>query len=315
MNWTYLISFCIYKDGRSTGKLHLDIFWHGLPNQLAWQWTCLCLCRFWTTCLVHVGFSLLSLMIWQQIWQLLIMIWWVWKLTTQTMRNFALNWWIDSVKLYKFIKIQNSKDSKKNAINLFLNTCWINTVDVKKYFSNFRCVEEFNRIYKYSLFIWNVWAILFLATTLITTQFLLVEYIYDSIQCALCFWFEDLNINFSLFIKWEDHWNGFEMSTTILADFWAFTLNFLACEVGQRVTSQYEIFGDELRKCNWHVLPIEMQRIYLTFLLDTQQPIFIQSYGGIVCSRETYKKVGFEKNILMKSTLSTGISLCLLSRR
>lgn len=60
---------------------------------------------------------------------------------------------------------------------------------------------------------------------------------------------------------------------------------------GQWLTSRYEAFSVELCKCNWYSLSIEMQRLYFMFLLNTERRIHIHSYGGIVCSRETCKKV------------------------
>ena len=75
--------------------------------------------------------------------------------------------------------------------------------------------------------------------------------------------------------------------------FWVFGLVFVACEFGERMTDQFESYGEELERCDWNLLPIEMQRMYLIFLTDTQQIKTIQCYFGIVCSRETYKKVHF----------------------
>lgn len=97
---------------------------------------------------------------------------------------------------------------------------------------------------------------------------------------------------FLLSLKWENDWIFIELITTGVIVFWAFALSFLACEIGQWVTNQYNVLGDELTAINWYSLPIELQRTYLVFLLDTQQPIHIESYGGIVSSRETFKKVG-----------------------
>ena len=72
---------------------------------------------------------------------------------------------------------------------------------------------------------------------------------------------------------------------------WVFILNFVIGEFGQRVTDQFEQFGMEFGSCDWHKLSIEMQRMYLIFLSDTQQPKNLQSYGGIFCTRETFKNV------------------------
>lgn len=78
--------------------------------------------------------------------------------------------------------------------------------------------------------------------------------------------------------------------------FWVMTYNFLLCELGQWVTNGFDRFGDELDGCDWHLWPIELQRLYLIFLLDTQQPTYTQCFGGILCSRDTFKKVNVHKS-------------------
>lgn len=96
---------------------------------------------------------------------------------------------------------------------------------------------------------------------------------------------------FFLPFQWEDNTNVIGMVTMAITIFWSVTLDFLFCDFGQRVTNRYAVFGDQLCKCHWYLLPIEMQRIYSGFLLNTQQELFIQSYGDIVCSRNTFKMV------------------------
>lgn len=84
--------------------------------------------------------------------------------------------------------------------------------------------------------------------------------------------------------------------------FWVCVLNFSICELGEQVNHQFEIFGEELERCNWNNLPTELQRMYLIFLSDIQQPVNIQSYGGIICSRDTFEKVFTS---IMRSLFST----------
>lgn len=72
---------------------------------------------------------------------------------------------------------------------------------------------------------------------------------------------------------------------------WIFSLDLVTCESGEKVTSHFDHFGSEFGQCEWHKLPIEMQRIYLIFLSDTQQPKNVQSYAGITCTRNTFKQV------------------------
>lgn len=65
----------------------------------------------------------------------------------------------------------------------------------------------------------------------------------------------------------------------------------ILCEPGERVTNQFEMFGEELERRTWYKLPIDMQRIYVIFLVNTQQDLSIGCYGGTQCTRETLKKV------------------------
>lgn len=65
----------------------------------------------------------------------------------------------------------------------------------------------------------------------------------------------------------------------------------MICEPGEWVAAHFEGFSKKLEQCNWHLLPIDIKRLYLIFLIDTQQPINIQCYGGILCTRDTFKKV------------------------
>lgn len=70
-------------------------------------------------------------------------------------------------------------------------------------------------------------------------------------------------------------------------------LIFFLFELGEMVTNQYEMLNAELYQCDWHSFPLEMQRMFVTFMTCTQQPVFIHGYGNTLtqCTRETLKKV------------------------
>lgn len=171
------------------------------------------------------------------------------------------------------------------------------------FLSCFRCTEEFNTIYRYSLFTYHVWVMLTISCCLVSIQFQLVEY-FDNFQehTWKTNYFNEKNQiinaqNFSFLpLKWNDDPNVIEIISIALAGLYTFVFNSVVCELGQWMTNQYEVFEDELTTCDWYALPIEMQQLYLIFLLDAQQPIHIQCYGGIACSRETFKVVGFNGN-------------------
>lgn len=71
---------------------------------------------------------------------------------------------------------------------------------------------------------------------------------------------------------------------------WSFILIFFLCEFGEIVATQFDMFYVEFPKCNWYLLPIEMQRVLLIVLADIK-PISIRGYGGVMCTRVTFKKV------------------------
>lgn len=77
---------------------------------------------------------------------------------------------------------------------------------------------------------------------------------------------------------------------------WVVVLILLTFESGERVTYHFDQFGVELNQCEWDNLPIKMQRMYLIFLLDTQQPKFIEISGDIACTRKTFKNVFINMN-------------------
>ena len=81
------------------------------------------------------------------------------------------------------------------------------------------------------------------------------------------------------------------MSITIMVTVWVVEFIFMICEPGERMSNEFDVFGEELGRCNWYLLSPEMQRIYLIFLLDTQQPVNMKSYGNVLCTRDTFKKV------------------------
>lgn len=99
------------------------------------------------------------------------------------------------------------------------------------------------------------------------------------------------NVKLQFHKQLDDNSKSVEILVQFLFVIVVFGLVFLACEICERVSTQFEMFGEELARCNWHKLSMEMQRVYVIFLKDTQQPANIDSYGGIQCTRITFKTV------------------------
>lgn len=73
----------------------------------------------------------------------------------------------------------------------------------------------------------------------------------------------------------------------------SFTIIFCVCEFFERTTDHLEKLGDALYECEWHLFPIDMQRILVTVMANAQQPIMIRGFGNTLCIRDSVKKVDF----------------------
>lgn len=106
---------------------------------------------------------------------------------------------------------------------------------------------------------------------------------------------------FYLFSKLNADANQFETMILSILLPWIFFVSLLIFEPGERVTNQFNQFGIKLDRCKWNKLSIRMQKMYLIFLSDTQQPEYIRTYGGIRCTRQTFEKVFKKLEILFAS--------------
>ena len=82
-----------------------------------------------------------------------------------------------------------------------------------------------------------------------------------------------------------------EMIRILFLLFWSVGMNFVICEFCEMVTDHFEAFDYELCQCNWYSFPIEIQRILIIVIANTQQPEILQAFGNTPCTREVFKKV------------------------
>lgn len=73
--------------------------------------------------------------------------------------------------------------------------------------------------------------------------------------------------------------------------FWSFGFILFYCEFGEMVTNRFDYFHSELCQCDWYLLSIEMQQLYLMFITNTQQSVNIRGFGHLLCTRDLFKKV------------------------
>lgn len=82
-----------------------------------------------------------------------------------------------------------------------------------------------------------------------------------------------------------------DLVTSMLMMYWVVILLFACCELGEILTHQFNMFDNELCRCNWYLLSIEMQRNFVIVMANSQNLRIIRGYGGIVCTRNAFKQV------------------------
>lgn len=94
-----------------------------------------------------------------------------------------------------------------------------------------------------------------------------------------------------IFNQWADELIVFEIVLLFGVLVWTIIFTVLLCESGARMTNQFDEFSEELSRCDWYAVSIKMQRLYMIFFSDTQNPIKLESYANVTCERETTKTV------------------------
>lgn len=98
--------------------------------------------------------------------------------------------------------------------------------------------------------------------------------------------------------KLAQNFNPIELILTWIMMCCSTLIIFFLCEFGGMARNQFEFFADELHQCNWYAFPIGMQQLLFTFIANTQRPAIFRGYGGVHCSRDTFKTVENQLNFV-----------------
>lgn len=71
------------------------------------------------------------------------------------------------------------------------------------------------------------------------------------------------------------------------------------CEMGQQVTNSFGKIENTLTQMDWHLFPIETQRMMPMLLMVAQQPLEFMGYGNFSATRDIMKKVAQILNLQM----------------
>lgn len=88
--------------------------------------------------------------------------------------------------------------------------------------------------------------------------------------------------------------NPIAIVITLFMSFWSFMAILGFCLLGEIVTIQFDRFYETLcTNTNWHLFPIEMQRMLVIFIAFAQHSAIIRGSGQTVCRLEAFKKVSW----------------------
>lgn len=71
---------------------------------------------------------------------------------------------------------------------------------------------------------------------------------------------------------------------------------FALCELGTQVKSQFKTLNSALFQLEWYLLPVELQRMLLIFMMGAQDAVLLRGYGNIECTRDAFKNVSILKS-------------------
>lgn len=77
---------------------------------------------------------------------------------------------------------------------------------------------------------------------------------------------------------------------------------FFVFNMGDTITSRFERVSNSVYSCRWVDFPPKSRKYVNTMLVVAQKPIYIQGFGNVRCTRETFKSVWL-KYTLFKLTL------------
>lgn len=83
----------------------------------------------------------------------------------------------------------------------------------------------------------------------------------------------------------------------------AFTEVLFTSEIGQIFGDRFEEIDDKINELDWYLLPMKIQRMLPTFMINTQQSTLITCFGSLTCSRETLKMVCLRQQKFKKMKL------------
>lgn len=74
----------------------------------------------------------------------------------------------------------------------------------------------------------------------------------------------------------------------------------LACEMGERVCGMFSAVDETMDEIDWYLYPIEVQRMLPAIMIVAQKSIYVEFFGSITASRETFQQVSASDCLSLK---------------
>lgn len=65
-------------------------------------------------------------------------------------------------------------------------------------------------------------------------------------------------------------------------------LLFTSCELAGRMSNEFDDINDIVDQFDWHLFPLETQRILPIIMANAQQPFGFKCFGSYLCNRDTF---------------------------
>lgn len=73
-----------------------------------------------------------------------------------------------------------------------------------------------------------------------------------------------------------------------------FVLVFVACELGQRINCAFDDVSHTIEQFDWYLFPIEIKRTLPVIIANAQQPVSLDCFESVKCTRDVFKNVGID---------------------
>lgn len=155
----------------------------------------------------------------------------------------------------------------------------------------FRLVSEFSYIYHTIISDYYVWSILTICSTLLVVHIEMVKFKSKHFTRANNF-LSSAQFKIDLLPNYlQNSGKVTELLNALMMTSWTILQIFIFCELGDRITDQFNKIPNAIYHRNWYTFLKEIQRMIPMILMAAQQPVALQGFANLKFIRESFRKV------------------------